>query len=385
MPSARSGTELCTKCHLANQAVLVHRIPGHPKDCLACHTPHFTETEIIGDACVKCHQGMFYAGGRNSPKDHRSCENCHDIASFRYKGDGGCANCHKAQGRVISNKQLNIQHRFAGRATSRISGAPRSRAAAASATRPSLVLEHHLPQHKLACDKCHDAHAVDTMPEQRQLHRLPQAVAQLPAFKPNAPEQHRPARTATAPDAIAARSYAFAGAEGSVHGLPRHRRRDAGRGMDQPYPAAISCATPATPRIRSKCCPARRLAAYATRRLRQPAGAGAQRMLQLPRASHKAEFSGDVACTICHSQAAEQAGEGVKAQCTACHSSHEFKADPQAAALATAMCSSRPLRPTTAIARCATPTTNGGRARRHAWCAMPTGPACTAWSSMAIA
>jgi len=31
---------------------------------------------------------------------------------------------------------------------------------------------------------------------------------------------------------------------------------------------------------------------------------------------------------VCHSQAAERAGSGVKAKCNTCHSPHEFKADP---------------------------------------------------------
>lgn len=321
------GSKLCTKCHLANQAVLVHRIPGHPTDCLECHTPHFTETEIIGDACIKCHQGMFYAGGRNSPKDHRRCENCHDIASFRYEGDGGCANCHKAEGRVINNKQLNIQHRYCGTCHKPHIWRATFESSCSVCHQTELVLEHNIPQHKLACDKCHDAHAVDTMPDSGNCDGCHKQLA-IPAFKPSVNEQHLTCSNCHSPDAIATRKYSFVGADGSC--LVCHA--SAGGTPDVAWSAVPSghqmcnaCHAAHTFKVLPgpQTCGACHSDAYAN-----PPAQQHSECFNCHVPSHQAEFSGDFACTICHSQAAEQAGDGVKAQCTTCHGAHEFKADP---------------------------------------------------------
>jgi hypothetical protein len=329
----KSGAELCTKCHLANQAVLVHRIPGHPTDCLACHTPHFTEIEIIGDACVKCHQGMFYAGGRNSPKDHRKCENCHDIASFRYKGDGGCANCHKSQARIIGNKQLNIQHRYCETCHKPHIWRATYESSCSVCHEIEQVLEHRLPQHKFACNKCHDAHAVDTMPSSGNCAGCHKQKLSIPAFKPNSPDAHIACENCHNQEGIAKHSYTFAGPDNTCKvchatagGTPELQWKDVPGG----HQLCNACHAAHTFKVLPgpQTCGVCHADAYAN-----PPAQEHSECFNCHDASHKAAFSGDVACTTCHSQAAEQAGDGVKAQCTTCHTAHEFKADPASCAV----------------------------------------------------
>jgi hypothetical protein len=321
--------EMCSKCHLANQTVLVHRIPGHPEDCLACHSPHFTEVDIVGDACLKCHQGMFYSGGRRQPKEHRNCENCHDVASFKYVGDGACAKCHPKQAPVLSDKRLNAQHRYCITCHKPHTWRATFASSCEACHETELVIEHQMPFHKLDCDKCHDAHGTATLARSGNCQGC-HSELKIPNFKANSPDEHNTCDNCHPPGAAQSKQFSFVGAQSSC--LVCHPQAGVDPALewaDVPsgHQQCLGCHAPhafkAKPAVDS--CGVCHPAVFA-----QPPAEQHADCYNCHQVGHKSLFVGeDVSCAFCHPQAAQPHGSGDQVTCITCHTPHEFKADPQ--------------------------------------------------------
>ena len=324
----KDWSDTCNTCHLANQTVLVHRIPGHPEDCLACHSPHFTEVEILGDACLNCHQGMFYTGSRRQSQQHRSCENCHDIASFKYNGDGSCAKCHKEQGRILGDKRLNAQHRYCITCHKPHTWRASFETSCEVCHETELVIEHRMPFHQLPCRECHDAHGTATLARSGDCNGC-HAQQQIPAFKANTPDEHVTCANCHPADAVETQNFSFNGAEGSCricHPLAAQEPQLEWSSVPSGHLMCTGCHSAHTfkakPGVDS--CGKCHADVFAVPPKEQHADCYNCHQL-----GHDSRFSGEaLTCAVCHPEAFERAGGGVKQQCSTCHSPHEFKADP---------------------------------------------------------
>ncbi len=323
-----SGEELCSRCHFPSETVLVHHIPGHPSDCTACHSPHFTETEIIGEACLNCHQGMFYAGGRNLPKEHRDCESCHYISSFRYKGDQSCAGCHPTEGKVLDDESLHSQHRHCTTCHHpHIWRAPFEENCTIC-HEVEKVIEHNMPFHQKDCRACHEPHSTSTMARSGDCNGCHKERFNTPAFSPKAPQQHVTCDNCHSDATIKSRQFAFAGPKDTCMGChpdaqakPKlawgevpggHRKCDVCHHAHvfEVHPDARTCGT-----------------CHRDLYSRTPTQAHAE-CYNCHEAGHAAKFIGqEASCAVCHSLAWKRSRGTAKEDCLACHKPHEMKAD----------------------------------------------------------
>ena len=153
----------CTKCHYASQEIMIHNIPDHPKDCLACHKAHFSSTEIGDDSCLGCHDDTYYGGQSNLPEPHQDCENCHYTGNFAYRGDQVCADCHEHEGHVISEANLPTEHAHCSTCHTPHSWYSSFEATCDNCHDLTSVVEHNLSFHQHECHGCHDPHTTSTM------------------------------------------------------------------------------------------------------------------------------------------------------------------------------------------------------------------------------
>lgn len=321
--------KLCSSCHYPSETVLVHHIPGHPVDCTACHSPHFTEIEIIGEACVSCHQGMFYSGGRNLPSAHRDCENCHYISSFRYKGDRSCASCHSEQGSILDDEQLLSQHR---RCTT--CHAPHTWRAPFEENcvvchEIDTVLEHNLDFHNDDCESCHEAHSTSTMAGSGNCEGC-HKDRRIPAFGQYLPEEHVTCQNCHSRRSVASLEFSFEGPRGTCLVCHAQADTDPPLSWDQ---------VPAGHHVCNTCHPAHSYDVHPDERscgtchrdiFTSPPVAAHGECYNCHQAGHKPDFLGqEVSCGVCHSEAWRRLRGTVKEDCAMCHSSHDFKVDSE--------------------------------------------------------
>jgi len=323
-----SGEQLCSRCHFPSETVLVHHIPGHPSDCTECHSPHFTETEIIGEACLNCHQGMFYAGGRNLPKEHRDCESCHFISSFRYKGDRACAGCHPEEGKVLDDESLHSQHRHCTTCHHpHIWRAPFEENCTICHD-VEKVVEHNMPFHQKDCRACHEPHSTSTMARTGDCNGCHQERFTTPAFSPNAPQPHVTCENCHSEAAISSRKFFFAGPEGTCMGCHPDARAEPKLAWDEVPGGHRKCSICHHPHVFAVHPDARNCGTCHRDLYASPPTQAHAECYNCHEASHAAEFIGqEASCAVCHSLAWRRSRGLVKEDCLSCHQPHEMKAD----------------------------------------------------------
>lgn len=321
------SSKLCSSCHYPPETVLVHHILGHPADCTACHSPHFTEAEIIGDACLNCHQGMFYAGGRNLPPAHRDCENCHYISSFRYKGDKACASCHKQEGRVLHDEKLPSQHKHCTTCHHpHIWRAPFKENCGVCHD-INAVIEHHLEFHNDDCRSCHEPHSTSTMARSGDCQGC-HKDRKIPAFKQSLPEEHVTCQNCHSSRSVASLEFSFEGPKGTCLVCHTQADTDPPLSWDQ---------VPAGHHVCNVCHPAHTYDVHPDERscgschrdvFESPPVAAHGECYNCHQVGHKPDFLGhEVSCGVCHSEAWRRSRGTAKEDCTSCHPKHGFKAD----------------------------------------------------------
>jgi len=154
---------LCGKCHIATDNILVHAVPEHPKNCLACHQAHFTEAEILNDSCLMCHEEPYYGGREGLPYAHEDCHSCHYTGSFKYMGDRQCATCHEKEGEALVNDALPTEHKICTTCHEPHSWYTNFEHNCDRCHEIGQVIEHRLSFHKADCGDCHDPHHIDLM------------------------------------------------------------------------------------------------------------------------------------------------------------------------------------------------------------------------------
>ncbi|MBN2082605.1 hypothetical protein JW859_10430 [bacterium] len=215
----RNSSELCSKCHYASGEILVHNVPDHPQDCLACHNAHFSTTDIGDEACQVCHDDTYYGGESHLPTTHRDCTNCHYVGNFNYYGDQACVTCHDQEG-----------------ASTQLAGLPDEHQTCTSCHKPhhwyatfqntcincheiDSVLEHNLNFHQTDCEACHDPHSIQTMAKSGSCRGCHPDRMHL-EFQPQTPEEHLACENCHSQSAIDSRGFTFAGPVNSC--IPCH-------------------------------------------------------------------------------------------------------------------------------------------------------------------
>jgi len=318
--------KLCGKCHLATSNILVHNVPEHPRDCLACHSPHFTEAEITSNACLVCHDDTFYGGESNLPYAHRDCESCHFVGNFKYKGDAQCAKCHTLEGEVVARETLPAEHR-----TCLTCHQPHSWYAAFEQNcvrchDVNKVIEHRLSFHQATCHDCHDPHHTDLMAKSGHCSGC-HGEGSFPDFRPDLNDMHLQCVNCHSQVAIDSRDFSFVGVESSC--LQCHT--EAG-GDDNPSWDEV----PSGHKVCQACHAAHTFESDPTKMrcdlchrdiFRKFPSEEHGNCFNCHKIGHDADFVGqDVSCDQCHADVLDKATTKVKEDCLICHAPHEFTA-----------------------------------------------------------
>lgn len=318
----------CLTCHAQPPRVNVHLIGVHPQDCTQCHSPHFTDNKLRGAQCQTCHSDKVYKAGRNQPKAHLECLNCHSQRDWGFKGGAACATCHSEQGAVLANTAAPDKHKQCAACH-----LPHNFRTSFSQTcqrchKLDAVFEHRLPFHpKDACSVCHDAHLA-TMPPKSGSCDACHGEA-IPKFALPAPEPHTECVNCHSQESIDGRKFEFVGTENSCQVCHALASTEPEVAWDQAPSGHLMC---------NGCHPAHTWQVEAGANtcgvchgdvVEATAASGMPDCFTCHEANHLAKFVGaDSSCNVCHAQQAEETAGGPKADCSMCHAQHNFKADP---------------------------------------------------------
>ena len=319
--------ELCGECHIATANILVHNVPEHPRNCLACHSAHFAATEIVGEACLVCHDDTYYGGRSNLPYAHQHCENCHYSGYLRYRGDEQCANCHEAEGETLSRAALPAEHRTCTACHLPHSWYTSFEQSCQQCHDVPAVIEHRLSFHQAACTDCHDPHHTELMAPSGHCDGC-HGEGMFPNFRADLHEMHVECANCHSEIAIDSREFGFAGPEASC--LLCHPEADAEQGLawdDAPSGHLLCQAchvahTFDTEPVGMRCDTCHR-GVFGS--FPSPAHGECFNCHQI---GHLASFSAvETSCHVCHSEERAGALVEVKADCLICHYPHDFVAD----------------------------------------------------------
>ncbi len=320
---------LCEQCHYVDSTILVHNVPEHPTDCLACHRAHFTSAEVTGLSCVACHEELnFEKAPEDLPGPHADCKSCHVTSNFAFTGDEACAACHEHEGRVVSDARLPEQHQDCRTCHEPHTWIARFEHNCETCHDVGQVIEHNLSFHQHDCGACHDPHQTSTMAPTGQCHGC--HAGRFPDFAADLPEPHYQCRNCHSQVEIDSRRFKFAGPEASC--LTCHKQSNAATGRDwQDIPRGHmqcnACHSAHTfrnePDIRQCDCCHRGLYSAAPRKEHGEC-------FNCHAQDHDAHFLGpDASCDKCH-PAQAQAGAAanyVKQDCVICHGAHGFTSE----------------------------------------------------------
>lgn len=324
--------ELCVKCHTPPSDVLVHNVPEHPKDCLACHSAHFTEAEITSDACLKCHDDTYYQGRSGLPYAHRDCESCHYVGNFQFKGVAECAKCHDKEGKVVARESLPDQHRTCLSCHKPHTWYTTFETICKNCHDVDKVIEHRLTFHQADCQVCHDPHHTELMAKSGHCSGC-HGEGKFPDFRPDLNDKHLQCANCHSQVAIDSRDFSFKGVEASC--LKCHTKSDpkANRGWDDvPSGHKVCQACHAAHTFESDASTMRCDLCHRDIFTKFPSQEHGE-CFNCHQVGHDPEFLGqDASCDVCHADIVALATNPVKKDCLVCHSPHEFTADPDVCA-----------------------------------------------------
>jgi len=320
----KPSSELCSKCHNAGSDILVHNVPAHPKDCLACHQAHFTTPEIGNKACLVCHDDTYYGGESNLPKQHRDCNNCHYPSDFVYRGDKVCVSCHGQTKNVLTNASLPKEHTRCTTCHKPHQWYANYELGCKKCHDVGKVLEHNLTFHQKNCKDCHNPHDVTIMAKSGNCNGC-HKDRKYPTFAASTPEQHLVCANCHDQASIDSRSFVFLGPERTC--MVCHPQSDAKAQADWTkvpfgHQVCSNCHEAHTFNIASRpeSCSQCHVDLYAKVPPQQHA-----ECFNCHTANHSATFVGySSSCDKCHAQESSDlaVNAGHPADCTQCHSVH---------------------------------------------------------------
>lgn len=318
----------CTSCHTQPPRVIVHLIGAHPKDCLQCHSAHFSDARLRGALCQTCHTNRRYVPGRSQPAAHLACTNCHRLSNWKFSGSTACAACHKTEGKATTQPDVPAKHQQCAACHSQHNFRTTFAAACTRCHQPGAVFEHKLPFHAdQQCSVCHDAHFATRPPVSGNCAGCHGAA--VPSFALPAPEPHLQCENCHTPDSIAARKFVFAGTESSCricHAVAATEPELAWDKVPSGHTTCLGCHTAHTWKVAP---PETSCATCHADAVSQAAAAGMPDCTNCHAADHTQKFAGvESSCGVCHTQEAEDTAGTAKADCTLCHAPHTFKPDP---------------------------------------------------------
>lgn len=325
--------ELCGRCHVATSNILVHNVPEHPSSCLACHSAHFTETEITSGSCLVCHDDTYYGGRSNLPYAHRNCQNCHYAKSFAYMGDDQCAKCHEPEGEVIARAVLPVEHRECATCHKPHSWHAEFEHSCDGCHDVEAVIEHRLSFHQATCAACHDPHHTELMAKSGHCDGC-HGEGTFPNFRADLIDAHLQCTNCHSQVAVDSRDFKFVGHEESC--LICHSQASVtdqlgwedvpnGHQLCEACHEAHTFDTVPTGMHCDMC----HRAVYEE----FPSQAHSE-CFNCHQAGHAAEYSGqEASCDICHADVLAKATVKTKADCILCHAQHDFEADAEACAV----------------------------------------------------
>ena len=324
----KKSSELCSKCHYASQDILVHNVPAHPQDCLACHPAHFDQPQVGQKACLVCHDDTYYGGSSNLPKAHRDCNNCHYPSNFIYRGDKACTGCHAETRPVLTSAGLPKEHARCVSCHKPHQWYTSYDATCKKCHKVEQVLEHNLSFHQHKCSACHNPHNITIMAKTGNCSGC-HKERQYPVFAANTPEQHLACANCHSQTSIDSRNFTFTGPGDSC--MVCHTQSDAASNMDwskvpSGHKVCNNCHAAHTFETakQSKACTGCHIDLYANIPPEQHA-----ECFNCHAANHVATFVGyNNSCTTCHADLQQQLATNAShpADCTQCHSVHRGSA-----------------------------------------------------------
>ncbi len=320
--------ELCAECHVATANILVHNVPEHPKDCLACHSAHFTAAEITSDSCLVCHDDTYYGGRSNLPRAHRDCQSCHYAGNFHYMGDDQCAKCHEEEGNVVDREILPEEHRACASCHEPHSWYTAFEHNCDRCHDVDAVIEHRLTFHQATCHDCHDPHHTELMAKSGHCEGC-HGDGTFPNFRADLPDMHLQCVNCHSQVSIDSRDFSFAGSQDTclvchpLAGAAETETWDAAPSGHQVCQACHAAHTFDTDTATMRCDLCHR---DIFTQFPSEAHGDCYNCHEL---GHFAAYTGlGTSCHICHGDVLESAASETKRDCTLCHAPHEFTGQP---------------------------------------------------------
>jgi hypothetical protein len=318
----------CVTCHAKPTREVVHQVGAHPQDCTKCHSPHFSDDKLRGALCQTCHTNRVYLAGKNQPKQHLQCLNCHNQENWHFKGSPACASCHTSQGALLVNAAAPDKHKNCIACHAKHNFRTSFAATCKNCHKVSAVFEHQLPFHPQAqCSVCHDAHMATLPPKSGDCAGCHNDA--IPSFAMPSPEPHTQCVNCHSQDSIDARKFEFVGPENSCQVCHPVAMADPEVPWDKAPSGHLLC---------NGCHPAHTWKVEAGPKtcgvchsdvVEQATTAGMPECFNCHEQNHLAKFVGqDNSCAVCHAQQAGEIAGSAMADCSTCHQQHTFKADP---------------------------------------------------------
>jgi hypothetical protein len=323
---------LCGKCHIATDNILVHAVPEHPKDCLACHQAHFTEAEILNDSCLICHEEPYYGGREDLPYAHQDCHSCHFTGSFKYMGDRQCATCHEQEGEALTNDALPREHKVCTTCHLPHSWYINFENNCDRCHDVENVIEHRLAFHKDDCGACHDPHHIDLMARSGDCDGC-HGAGSYPAFDTGLSDPHLQCDNCHSEVAIASRKFQPSAPEDTCMVCHQNAGNGEAAGWNQAPSGHKLCHACHTAHVFKTTYDTTQCGDCHVGLYSQFPSAEHSDCFNCHETGHINAFVGqDNSCFFCHGELLEGHVPSSKRDCMACHQEHDFHVEDNACA-----------------------------------------------------